>query len=147
MTKLWPAPDYALCFGDCAHGPHHIQEAADADQALQILQAARPTPEEVDPRLFVVRAEEYGIPQARHRMFIVGIRSDLNVRPGVLKKMAAPTVQETIGSLPSIRSGLSKEKDSATAWLSELRAISSMNVRRQLNGATYAGEVARARFP
>ncbi|MDN5539067.1 LytTR family DNA-binding domain-containing protein, partial [Comamonas sp.] len=30
--------------GDCAHGPHHIQEAADADQALQILQAARPTP-------------------------------------------------------------------------------------------------------
>lgn len=100
--------------------------------------------EEVDPRLFVVRAEEYGIPQARHRMFIVGIRSDLNVRPGVLKKMAAPTVQETIGSLPSIRSGLSKEKDSATAWLSELRAISSMNVRRQLNGATYAGEVARA---
>jgi len=100
--------------------------------------------EEVDPRLFIVRAEEYGIPQARHRMFIVGIRSDLNVRPGVLKKMAAPTVQETIGSLPSIRSGLSKEKDSATAWLSELRAISSMNVRRQLNGATYAGEVARA---
>lgn len=100
--------------------------------------------EEVDPRLFVVRAEEYGIPQARHRMFIVGIRSDLKVRPGVLKKTAAPTVQETIGSLPSIRSGLSKEKDSATAWLSELRAISSMNVRRQLNGATYAGEVARA---
>lgn len=100
--------------------------------------------EEVDPRLFVVRAEEHGIPQARHRMFIVGIRSDLNVRPGMLKKMAAPTVQETIGSLPSIRSGLSKEKDSATAWLSELRAISSMNVRRQLNGATYAGEVARA---
>jgi DNA (cytosine-5)-methyltransferase 1 len=100
--------------------------------------------EEVDPRLFVVRAEEYGIPQARHRMFIVGIRSDLKVRPGVLKKTAAPTVQETIGSLPSIRSGLSKEKDSATAWLSELRAISSMNVRRQLNGATYAGEVAHA---
>ena len=100
--------------------------------------------EEVDPRLFVVRAEEYGIPQTRHRMFIVGIRSDLKVRPGVLKKTAAPTVQETIGSLPSIRSGLSKEKDSATAWLSELRAISSMNVRRQLNGATYAGEVARA---
>lgn len=99
---------------------------------------------EVDPRLFVVRAEEYGIPQARHRMFIVGIRGDLKVRPGNLRKMAAPTVQETIGSLPAIRSGLSKEKDSAGAWLSELRAISSMNVRRQLNGASYAGEVARA---
>ncbi|WP_422027526.1 DNA cytosine methyltransferase [Pyruvatibacter mobilis] len=100
--------------------------------------------EEVDPRLFIVRAEEHGIPQARHRMFIVGIRSDLKVRPGILKKVAAPTVEETIGPLPSIRSGLSKKKDSAAAWLSELRAISSMNVRRQLNGETYAGEIARA---
>lgn len=99
---------------------------------------------DVDPRLFVVRAEEYGIPQARHRMFIVGIRGDLKVCPGSLKKMIAPTVQETIGSLPSIRSGLSKAKDSPAAWQSELRAISSMNVRRQLNGAVYAGDVAKA---
>ncbi|WP_034400019.1 LytTR family DNA-binding domain-containing protein, partial [Comamonas testosteroni] len=30
--------------GDCAHGPHHVQEAADADQALQMLQAAQPAP-------------------------------------------------------------------------------------------------------
>lgn len=100
--------------------------------------------EEVDPRLFVVRAEEHGIPQARHRMFIVGIRSDLKVRPGILKKMVAPTVQETIGSLPCIRSGLSRQKDSTDAWLNELRAISDMNVRLQLNGAVYAGEVSRA---
>lgn len=100
--------------------------------------------EDVDPRLFVVRAEEYGIPQARHRMFIVGIRGDLKIRPGSLKKMIAPTVQETIGSLPSIRSGLSKAKDSPAAWQSELHAISSMNLRRQLNGVDYAGDVAKA---
>lgn len=100
--------------------------------------------QDVDPRMFVVRAEEFGIPQARHRMFIVGIRSDLKVRPGLLKKMTAPTVQETIGSLPSIRSGLSKAKDSPAAWLSELRAISSMNVHCQLNGAAYEGSVAKA---
>lgn len=98
---------------------------------------------DVDPRLFLVRAEEHGIPQARHRMFIVGIRSDLKVRPGILQKLEAPTVRHTIGSLPPIRSGLSREKDSPSAWLSELRRISSMNIRRQLNGATYAGEVAR----
>lgn len=30
--------------GDCAHGPHHIQEAADGEQALQMLQAAQPAP-------------------------------------------------------------------------------------------------------
>lgn len=98
---------------------------------------------DVDPRLFVVRAEEYGIPQARHRMFIVGIRSDLNVRPGLLKKLKAPSVRDTIGSLPAIRSGLSKEKDSYAAWMTELHRISSMNVRQQLNGAPYASEVAK----
>ena len=30
--------------GDCAHGPHHIKEAADAEQALQLLQAPQATP-------------------------------------------------------------------------------------------------------
>ncbi len=98
---------------------------------------------EVDPRLFLVRAEDHGIPQARHRMFIVGIRSDLKVRPYTLRKMTAPTVRDTIGSLPAIRSGLSKEKDSSDAWLSAIRHISSMNIRRHLNGAAYAGPVAR----
>ncbi|MFM9913114.1 MAG: DNA cytosine methyltransferase [Methylophilaceae bacterium] len=97
---------------------------------------------DVDPRLFVVRAEEYGIPQARHRMFIVGIRSDLDVRPGLLKKFKAPSVIETIGSLPAIRSGLSKEKDSFIAWQTELHRISSMHVLHQLNGAPYASEIA-----
>jgi DNA (cytosine-5)-methyltransferase 1 len=98
---------------------------------------------EVDPRLFLVRAEDHGIPQARHRMFIVGIRSDLKVRPSTLRKMTAPTVRDTISSLPAIRSGLSKEKDSPDAWLSAIRHISSMNIRGQLNGAAYAGQVAR----
>lgn len=99
---------------------------------------------EIDPRLFLVRAEDHGIPQARHRMFIVGIRSDLKVRPALLKKMVAPTVRDTIGSLPAIRSGLSREEDSPTAWLREIRQISSMNIRRKLNGATYADPVARS---
>ena len=93
---------------------------------------------EVDPRLFVVHAEEYGIPQARHRMFIVGIRSDLKVRPDTLRKNKAPSVRDTIGSLPTIRSSLSKRADSASAWLSEIRHISKMGIRRQLNGADYA---------
>jgi DNA (cytosine-5)-methyltransferase 1 len=98
---------------------------------------------EVDPRLFLVRAEDHGVPQARHRMFIVGIRSDLTVRPSILRKMTAPTVRDTIGSLPPIRSGLSREKDSRDAWLCAIRQISSMNIRHQLNGAVYAADVAK----
>lgn len=98
---------------------------------------------EVDPRLFLVQAEDHGIPQARHRMFIVGIRGDLKARPALLKKMLAPTVRDTIGSLPAIRSALSRQEDSPTSWLREIRQISSMNIRRELNGAQYAGSIAR----
>jgi DNA (cytosine-5)-methyltransferase 1 len=97
---------------------------------------------EADPRLFVVRAEEYGIPQARHRMFIIGIRGDLKVRPGILRKMVAPTVADTIGLLPGIRSGLSKGEDGFDAWHAELRNISKLNIRSQLNGAEFAGDLA-----
>jgi DNA (cytosine-5)-methyltransferase 1 len=99
---------------------------------------------EVDPRLFVVHAEDHGIPQARHRMFIVGVRTDLDIRPGKLRRLAAPTVKETIGSLPPVRSGLSKAVDSLEAWRAELQKISSLPLRKQLNGAPFAVEVASA---
>jgi len=71
---------------------------------------------EVDPASFVVKAEEYGVPQARHRMFIVGIRSDLDVIPEALEKKAAATVKGVIGKMPKIRSGISKGVDSSERW-------------------------------
>ena len=76
-----------------------------------------------DPRSFVVKAEEYGIPQARHRIFIVGVRSDLNDMPGTLEKQSSPTVKEMIEDLPSIRSGLSKSEDSYEKWLEIMAGI------------------------
>jgi DNA (cytosine-5)-methyltransferase 1 len=99
---------------------------------------------QVDPRLFLVRAEEHGVPQARHRMFIVGVRGDLGVRPGTLRKQAPPTVRQTIGHLPAIRSSLSRQADGLQAWLSEIRQLRSSDIGEQLNGAPYAFDVARA---
>lgn len=91
---------------------------------------------EIDPRLFVVRAEEHGIPQARHRMFIVGVRSDINVRPRVLQKLKPPTVRDTIGTLPAIRSGLSRSHDTFEAWWNEVGQTSA--VLGELNGSAPA---------
>jgi DNA (cytosine-5)-methyltransferase 1 len=99
---------------------------------------------DIDPRMFLVRAEEHGVPQARHRMFIVGVRGDLKVRPGTLRRMASPTVRETIGQLPPIRSSLSKQTDSVRAWRGEVRQLQALEIRQQLNGAPYAFDVARA---
>lgn len=130
---------------DLSH-PSHVIRGAPADLSYRLYSLSHDEAAEgdVDPKLFLVRAEDYGIPQARHRMFIVGVRGDLNARPALLKRMQAPTVEDTIGSLPRIRSSLSKQEDGYEAWLSELRKISSMGIRTQLNGAPHAGAVARA---
>jgi DNA (cytosine-5)-methyltransferase 1 len=63
------------------------------------------------PSAFLVRAEDYGIPQARHRVFIVGIRRSFRFAPCVLPvSERAASVWEAIGDLPPIRSNLSKKK-------------------------------------
>lgn len=96
---------------------------------------------DVDPRQFLVRAERFGIPQARHRMFMVGIRSDIKVKPATLKPMAPPTVRETIDSLPKIRSEISSDHDSLESWLSEIRKIARVSMRRHLSGVPSAQSI------
>lgn len=78
-----------------------------------------------DVRSFIVKSEEYGVPQARHRMFILGVRSDINIEPEPLKRHSPLSVEDVIGSLPKLRSGLSKAKDNLVQWKS---AISSLSV-------------------
>lgn len=99
--------------------------------------------DEVDPRLFLVRAEDYGVPQARHRMFIVGVRNDINVRPGRLRPHAAPTLRQTIGGLPSVRSSLSKGGDSVERWRNEIAKLSWSDIARQLNGSRFTPDIVR----
>ena len=96
------------------------------------------TIDDIDPRMFVVKAEEYGVPQARHRMFIVGIRNDLHVRPRQLCRHAPPTVHNVIGNLPKIRSGLSKGNDSWQNWLHAIDGFSGSGLGKQFNGHPYA---------
>ena len=78
------------------------------------------SPKEIngDPDSFVIKAENHGVPQARHRMFILGVRSDFvdNIRLSPLKKKEHPTLEQIIGNMPKIRSGVSRQKDSGDLW-------------------------------
>lgn len=70
-----------------------------------------------EPRDFVIEAEQYGIPQKRHRVLILGIRSDINVEPSVLKKENKRiTVGDVLSDLPKLRSGISKDTDDYETW-------------------------------
>lgn len=79
---------------------------------------------DADPSAFVVKAEEYGIPQARHRIFILGIRRDIDIDPRTLEKAHVhTTVRDVLGDLPKIRSGISRASDSADLWVQILTEI------------------------
>lgn len=82
-------------------------------------------------RRFIVRMEKHGIPQARHRLIILGIRRDLGVEEiPALTESDPVTVTKVISDLPHVRSGLSREEDSLTTWrarISEIMANAFMN--------------------
>ncbi|MGK0270604.1 MAG: DNA (cytosine-5)-methyltransferase 1 [Cocleimonas sp.] len=73
-------------------------------------------PHNIDPKKFVIKSEEYGIPQARHRVILVGIREDKIGQLKQLEKQPMVTVEQTIGKLPELRSKLSKGGDSPERW-------------------------------
>ena len=80
--------------------------------------------EELEPKDFVVHSEEYGIPQARHRIIIFGIRSDVyKSDPDTLNKSDQVSIDDVIGDLPRLRSGLSKEADSEETWRDAIKTI------------------------
>jgi DNA (cytosine-5)-methyltransferase 1 len=79
--------------------------------------------DKTNPKDYIVRSEEYGIPQSRHRIIIVGIRSDFfRYCPEVLVKQASVPIENVIGDLPRLRSGLSK-KDSEEKWRNSILSI------------------------
>lgn len=67
-----------------------------------------------DPRDFVVRAEEYGIPQKRHRVILLGIRKESQKEVGVLTPSVPITVREALEGIPVLRSGFSKSNTGLT---------------------------------
>ena len=75
---------------------------------------------EPEPKDFVIRSEQYGVPQARHRVILLGIRDDLDVQPEFLEERGPVSLRSVIGDLPRLRSGLSSG-DSREAWLEVIR--------------------------
>lgn len=84
----------------------------------------RPSRDTLDPHGYIVRCEQYGIPQARHRVILLGVRNDLDDgNPAVLVSLPdslKPTVADVLGGMPKLRSGLSVD-DSPDGWIETLK--------------------------
>ena len=73
----------------------------------------------------VIRSENYGVPQARHRLIIVGIRADLCDDVDLASQLSLAASDEVpasdvLSSLPALRSGLSRREDHYESWSAEV---------------------------
>lgn len=79
-------------------------------------------PKLLDATKYIIRTEEYGIPQTRHRVILLGIREDRYAEN--LPKLSSQniiSVKNVIGKLPQLRSRLSKQKDTSEQWQIQVR--------------------------
>lgn len=105
------------------HGHHYELRAIRLVDGMATLQEA------AHPSDFIVRAEAFGVPQRRHRVIIVGIRSDLATRASgasIAVSGSTRTVEETIGNMPHLRSGISRAVDTPTAWQKEVAGFAKL---------------------
>lgn len=81
---------------------------------------------------FVVRCEDHGVPQARHRIIILGVRNDLGVRPKHLLPDEPVPLRTVLDAMPRLRSGLSRG-DEPDAWVSVVSSVRRQPWLRRLS--------------
>ena len=82
--------------------------------------------EGLEPHDFLVHAEDHGVPQTRHRVFVICVRRDLaatlpdSCLPCLEPAQGTVSVKDIIGAMPRLRSRLSRG-DAPDAWQRALR--------------------------
>lgn len=92
--------------------------------------------DEPAPSDFVIKAEQYGVAQRRHRVILLGVRQDSGLRVETLTRAPrSSTVREALTGLPPVRSLISPRRlDSAELWAETRdagRAISGASKHRE----------------
>lgn len=98
-----------------------LRAAGGSPDSYYLIPVVRPV--EGEASSYIVRCEQFGIPQARHRVIIVGIRHDLACalsergKAGLLHaSQEESTVESVLQGMPELRSGLSREIDTPEQW-------------------------------
>lgn len=75
------------------------------------------------PRNYIIRAEDYGIPQARHRVILLGVSEEYIGALGNHKLVPSPSpsIDQVIGKLPPLRSTITRMDDTPEVWTEIIR--------------------------
>ena len=105
---------------DDLRNPERATKMASSEYKIYslVVEAKDPsTPVYQNSSAYLIKAEEYGVPQARHRVILLGIRSDIEKVPSTLTPSESHvSVKQVINDLPKLRSGFSKRKDDLCVW-------------------------------
>ena len=88
------------------------------------------------PEDFLVRAEQYGVPQTRHRVFVICVRRDVaetlveEILPRLEPQRDTVPLADIIGAMPRLRSRLS-EGDNPGSWKDAVRAAHDLIAANQ----------------
>lgn len=110
-------PDAA--FGESGNGPKYRICSLVADDIYE----SGADPDSIEPANYIIHAEKYGIPQARHRVILLGVSEEFLGALGDHKLVpsSAPTIDQVIGNLPPLRSTLTRRMDSPDLWANVVR--------------------------
>ncbi|MFC2076821.1 DNA cytosine methyltransferase [candidate division KSB1 bacterium] len=77
--------------------------------------------DDFDLRDYVVEMERYGVPQARHRVILLGIKEDMGeFKPENLKSARPVSAGRVLKGLPRLRGGLTDHEDTSEIWFDSI---------------------------
>ena len=97
-------------------------DRAPSNVEYHIYSLVKPEPGENQPPLqpsdYVINAEDYGVPQRRHRVILLGVRKDVDTKLTLRLKEAKEriTVSDVLDGLPAIRSRITKRNNIPEEW-------------------------------
>ncbi len=83
---------------------------------------------------FIIKSEKYGIPQARHRVILLGVRDDIfhrGVTPTLLNEEKTVSLCKIL-TLPSLRSGISRGKYNEEDWLQAVKRFPINKLKEEI---------------
>jgi DNA (cytosine-5)-methyltransferase 1 len=96
--------------------------------------------DDLNPTDYIIQSEKYGVGQMRHRVILLGVRSDIKIKPRTLTPhQGKVTVESLISDLPKLRSTFTRPIGGVEEWYDHLADIRNQSWYKQYRPAVENG--------